>query len=256
MLLETLLSAPTIPQTLMLQIAKQEMEREAEERRGEKGRVLSTRCQPLELDGLGFEELQVSAHKAGIPAEPGTRGSLSLAWHPWVLGARAPPPILLPTCKPNSTDNPTASKLSVFLQSLSARSQNSWFLVHLSSLESRFYCHFLSAPPPFSESRLQHSSLKRRGPGPSPPPSDPEANPSGLLLRPRGLDPRPPASDQGTQSPASLSTHMPSFIRTYVASFMLEWTKWMKRDMMWKQKSPRTSLRWEAWGSLGTFTVD
>ncbi|MCI2620233.1 troponin, partial [Listeria monocytogenes] len=30
----------------------------AEERRGEKGRVLRTRCQPLELDGLGFEELQ------------------------------------------------------------------------------------------------------------------------------------------------------------------------------------------------------
>ncbi|XP_041510110.1 troponin I, cardiac muscle isoform X1 [Microtus oregoni] len=45
--------------TLMLQIAKQEIEREAEERRGEKGRVLSTRCQPLELDGLGFEELQM-----------------------------------------------------------------------------------------------------------------------------------------------------------------------------------------------------
>lgn len=56
----TLLSSPIIPQTLMLQIAKQEMEREAEERRGEKGRVLSTRCQPLELDGMGFEELQVS----------------------------------------------------------------------------------------------------------------------------------------------------------------------------------------------------
>ena len=47
------------PQTLMLQIAKQELEREAEERRGEKGRALSTRCQPLELAGLGFEELQV-----------------------------------------------------------------------------------------------------------------------------------------------------------------------------------------------------
>uniref|UniRef100_A0A9L0R629 Troponin I, cardiac muscle n=1 Tax=Equus caballus TaxID=9796 RepID=A0A9L0R629_HORSE len=46
------------PQTLMLQIAKQELEREAEERRGEKGRALSTRCQPLELAGLGFEELQ------------------------------------------------------------------------------------------------------------------------------------------------------------------------------------------------------
>ncbi|XP_012320683.1 troponin I, cardiac muscle [Aotus nancymaae] len=44
--------------TLMLQIAKQELEREAEERRGEKGRALSTRCQPLELAGLGFGELQ------------------------------------------------------------------------------------------------------------------------------------------------------------------------------------------------------
>lgn len=49
------------PQTLMLQIAKQELEREAEERRGEKGRALSTRCQPLELSGLGFAELQVPA---------------------------------------------------------------------------------------------------------------------------------------------------------------------------------------------------
>nr|CAA38102.1 unnamed protein product [Homo sapiens]prf//1616225A troponin I [Homo sapiens] len=44
--------------TLLLQIAKQELEREAEERRGEKGRALSTRCQPLELTGLGFAELQ------------------------------------------------------------------------------------------------------------------------------------------------------------------------------------------------------
>ncbi|XP_040489757.1 troponin I, cardiac muscle isoform X2 [Ursus maritimus] len=44
--------------TLMLQIAKQELEREAEERRGEKGRALSMRCQPLELAGLGFAELQ------------------------------------------------------------------------------------------------------------------------------------------------------------------------------------------------------
>ncbi|CAO2627281.1 Troponin I, cardiac muscle [Lemmus lemmus] len=62
--------------TLMLQIAKQEIEREAEERRVEKGRVLSTRCQPLELDGLGFEELQVPAQKAGIPVEPGAGGSM------------------------------------------------------------------------------------------------------------------------------------------------------------------------------------
>lgn len=55
----TVLASPL--QTLMLQIAKQELEREAEERRGEKGRALSTRCQPLELAGLGFEELQVPA---------------------------------------------------------------------------------------------------------------------------------------------------------------------------------------------------
>nr|WKW76236.1 troponin I 3 [Nectogale elegans] len=44
--------------TLMLQIAKQELEREVEERHGEKGRALSVRCQPLELAGLGFAELQ------------------------------------------------------------------------------------------------------------------------------------------------------------------------------------------------------
>ncbi|KAB1274437.1 Troponin I; cardiac muscle [Camelus dromedarius] len=44
--------------TLMLQIAKQELERESEERRAEKGRALSMRCQPLELAGLGFAELQ------------------------------------------------------------------------------------------------------------------------------------------------------------------------------------------------------
>nr|WKW76233.1 troponin I 3 [Episoriculus umbrinus] len=44
--------------TLMLQIAKQELEREVEERRGEKGRALSVRCQPLELTGLGSAELQ------------------------------------------------------------------------------------------------------------------------------------------------------------------------------------------------------
>ncbi|ELK23861.1 Troponin I, cardiac muscle [Myotis davidii] len=53
-------SAPGGPATLMLQIGKQELEREAEERRGEKGRALSTRCQPLEVAGLSFEELQIA----------------------------------------------------------------------------------------------------------------------------------------------------------------------------------------------------
>ncbi|XP_004866728.1 troponin I, cardiac muscle isoform X2 [Heterocephalus glaber] len=46
--------------TLMLLIGKQELEREAEERRAEKGRALSTRCQPLELAGLGSAELQIA----------------------------------------------------------------------------------------------------------------------------------------------------------------------------------------------------
>uniref|UniRef100_A0A5F8H1Q3 Troponin I, cardiac muscle n=1 Tax=Monodelphis domestica TaxID=13616 RepID=A0A5F8H1Q3_MONDO len=44
--------------TLMLQIAKQELEREGDDRRGEKGRVLGDRCVPVELAGLGVAELQ------------------------------------------------------------------------------------------------------------------------------------------------------------------------------------------------------
>ncbi|XP_078002169.1 troponin I, cardiac muscle isoform X4 [Phascolarctos cinereus] len=44
--------------TLMLQIAKQELEREGDDRRGEKGRVLGERCAPVELAGLGVAELQ------------------------------------------------------------------------------------------------------------------------------------------------------------------------------------------------------
>ncbi|GAB5581509.1 troponin I [Prionailurus iriomotensis] len=58
--------------TLMLQIAKQELEREAEERRGEKGRALSTRCQPLELAGLGFAELQMQESGHTPPAPTST----------------------------------------------------------------------------------------------------------------------------------------------------------------------------------------
>lgn len=109
MLLGTLLSS-TVLQTLMLQIAKQEIEREAEERRGEKGRVLSTRCQPLELDGLGFEELQVSAQKAGIPAEPGAGGSMFRIWQP--LGIRSTITVSRFTrdLMPSNTDSVTTSK--------------------------------------------------------------------------------------------------------------------------------------------------
>lgn len=43
----------------MLQVAKQEMEKEAEERAQEKERYLSERCSPLQLAGLGLTELQV-----------------------------------------------------------------------------------------------------------------------------------------------------------------------------------------------------
>lgn len=123
----TLFSTPTIPQTLMLQIAKQEMEREAEERRGEKGRVLSTRCQPLVLDGLGFEELQVSVYKAGIPDEPGSRGFSSRPCIPWVSGAQEPSPVLLRICNPYAKlyIQSYNSKSSVFFLPLSAKPQNS-----------------------------------------------------------------------------------------------------------------------------------
>ncbi|XP_028928538.1 troponin I, cardiac muscle isoform X1 [Ornithorhynchus anatinus] len=44
--------------TLMLQIAKQELEREAEERSGEKARFLGERCVPPDVSGLGTPELQ------------------------------------------------------------------------------------------------------------------------------------------------------------------------------------------------------
>lgn len=67
----------------MLQIAKQELEREAEERRGEKGRALSTRCQPPELAGLSLAELQVLTQEG--PAKPRVGPSL---W-PCLTRARA-----------------------------------------------------------------------------------------------------------------------------------------------------------------------
>ncbi|XP_008117133.2 troponin I, cardiac muscle isoform X3 [Anolis carolinensis] len=44
--------------SLMLQVAKHEMEKEEEERVQEKERYLSDRCTPLELAGLGLKELQ------------------------------------------------------------------------------------------------------------------------------------------------------------------------------------------------------
>ncbi|XP_034993038.2 troponin I, cardiac muscle, partial [Zootoca vivipara] len=43
---------------LMLQVAKQDMEKEEEERAQEKERYLSDHCTPLELAGLGLTELQ------------------------------------------------------------------------------------------------------------------------------------------------------------------------------------------------------
>ncbi|XP_043914945.1 troponin I, cardiac muscle-like [Protopterus annectens] len=42
----------------MLQIAKQELEREAEERAEEKERYLTQRCEPLQLSGFSLVELQ------------------------------------------------------------------------------------------------------------------------------------------------------------------------------------------------------
>lgn len=85
---------------LMLQIAKQELEQEAEERRGEKARALSTRCQPLELAGLSFEELQVQALvRVSCPARG--PGFLCQVVHPWGLGTVTILPLLLWTLGPN-----------------------------------------------------------------------------------------------------------------------------------------------------------
>lgn len=96
------------------------------------------------------------------------------------------------------------------------------------------------------------SFFRLRSPDPSTPLSNSGVQSLGLLPQ-TGWS---PFSDQRPESPVFLSTPMHSFTRTYAGSFTLVWTKWMKRDTTWKQKSPRTSLRWEAWGSLSTFTVD
>jgi hypothetical protein len=74
----------------------------------------------------------------------------------------------------------------------------------------------LSLLPQTQGSRPQPSSLRPRGPDPSPPPSDPGVQTPALLpqtqgsrpqpssLRPRGPDPSPPPSDSGLQTPALL----------------------------------------------------
>lgn len=160
--------------------------------------------------------------------EPGTQGSSSLAWHP--LGIRNISAISKSARDLQSfsqTFSPTTSKPSVFV-SPAFIGKVSEFLASgqtsLSSLECRFQCQFPFIP----------SFLRLRSPEPSTPLSEP----------------RPPSSDlevsslrgRNLVSSLPLNTHG-SFIRTYVGSFTLVWTKWMKRDTMWKQKSPRTSLR-------------
>lgn len=99
--------------------------------------------------------------------------------------------------------------------------------------------------PQAQESRSQHFSLKLRNLAPNSPPSDPGIQSPALL----------PQTRKPTLQPLSQHTCI-FFIRTYAGSSMLGWTKWMRRDTMWKQKSPRTSPRWESWESLGTLTVD
>lgn len=164
----------------------------------------------------------------------------------WVSGAQEPSPVLLRICNPYAKlyIQSYNSKSSVFFLPLSAKSQNSWLLAifFLSSLECGFQCQLPFTP----------SFFRLRSPDPSTPLSNSGVQSLGLLPQTG----RSPFSDQRPESPAFLSTPMHSFTRTYAGSFTLVWTKWMKRDTTWKQKSPRTSLRWEAWGSLSTFTVD
>lgn len=126
--------------------------------------------------------------------EPGTRGSSSLAWHP--LGIRDTSTISSSARGLQSlsqTFSPTTSKPSVFLQPLSAKSQNSWLLANsLSSLECKFQCQRPFIP----------SFLRLRSPEPSTPLSNSGVQGLGFLPQTQ----RSPLSDEGTQSPASLST--------------------------------------------------
>lgn len=109
----------------MLQIAKQELEREAEERRGEKGRALSTRCQPLELAGLGFAELQVPAL---IPDSRPAAGPRFLVSGLASLGVRGP--TVLP--KYSGPWEPNSQALASGIQkcgcSCSVTKPRGWFL--------------------------------------------------------------------------------------------------------------------------------
>lgn len=145
---------------------------------------------------------------------------------------------------PSYTFSPTIQNPVYFscLCLLSLRILGSWPFFFLSSLECGFQCQLPFTP----------SFFRLRSPDPSTPLSNSGVQSLGLLPQTG----RSPFSDQRPESPAFLSTPMHSFTRTYAGSFTLVWTKWMKRDTTWKQKSPRTSLRWEAWGSLSTFTVD
>lgn len=213
----------------MLQIAKQELEREAEERRGEKGRALSTRCQPLELAGLGFAELQVprlitDSCPAGDPrflvsglASLGLTGLVTIPYFCWEPGGPVSQPL------PSGVRNMACSCLQSQNPEVDFSSPNS---VRFSGLLApRTLCS--SCP----SVRLQTTL-----PGPdvqTPSPSSPRLRSQG---RPHHI-------------------HHNSLTRTCADNSTPAWTKWMKRDTTWRRKSPRTSRRWGVLGSLGLFRV-
>lgn len=165
------------PQTLMLQIAKQELEREAEERRGEKGRALSTRCQPLELAGLSFEELQVptpirDSHPAWGPRLPASRpASLGLRYSQYPSSSARDLGIQPPNSYPHEFRNMACSCLQSQNPEVGSISSNSVIVSGLLALE---FCFVRSSPESCFNLFLQYQrprspvlfSLRPRSPGP------------------------------------------------------------------------------------------
>lgn len=148
-------AVPPAPlQTLMLQIAKQELDREAEERRGEKTRALSTRCQPLELPGWASRSYRYCSHEAGTPALP------------W--GYRSPDGSHLQFQNPDiipAALNRSASQDSAPLERLADSPLDSR-LSRRQPTPSGQHVQASTTTPQTQESRSQPSSLRLRNSGP------------------------------------------------------------------------------------------
>lgn len=189
--------------------------------------------------GWALKSFRYHLRKQGFLPNLGPEVPCFRSGNPWVPGAQSRFPVSLGTlCQAIQTalQHP---KPSVFLQPFPAKSQDSWFLAILLEVP------WSPLPlPQAQESRSQRLSLKLRNLAPNPPPSDPGIQSPGLPPQIQGS--RTQAFSLRPGNPLSslyLNTHAFFFFRTYVGSSMLGWTKWMRRDTMWKQKLSRTSPR-------------